>query len=154
TLLPLCPAILGPKATHGGFSPDAREVALAGSDGKARVYRVPGGQLDRTLEHGTSALWLASFSPDGSLVATASVDGTARVWRRDGQPAPPLLAHEGDIDYLGFSPDSRFLVTAGTRWPAGRPKPSARLVLPTDLPGQAKVWEIATGKPLLLACAH
>jgi WD40 repeat protein len=147
-------ALPGPKATHAAFRPDGQEVALAGSDGTVRVWHVASGKLQRSMEHGKSALWLVSYSPDGHLLATASVDGTARVWQQDGRPATPLLNHQGDIDYLAFSPDSQRLVTAGTRWTAGRPTPSARMVLPTDLPGQAKVWQIVTGKALPLVCTH
>lgn len=52
-----------------------------GAKGDAvRLWRVPDGTLQATLEHSDDVTSLA-FSPDGRLLATASADGSNSLWR-------------------------------------------------------------------------
>jgi WD40 repeat protein len=72
----------------------------------------------------------AEFSPDGHYVVSASHDGTARVCDvASGAPVTPQLRQSGGGElYAAFSPNSRLVVTAGAN--------------------EARLWEVATGKPL------
>jgi WD40 repeat protein len=91
----------------------------------------------------------ASFSPDGRRVATASADGTARVWETaTGKRLTPPLQHGGEVGlmgwvgHVGFSPDSRRLVsTSGVAvhvWDAGSGEP-----LTPPLKHGEQVWDWA-----------
>jgi WD40 repeat protein len=54
------------------------------------------------------------FSPKGNLIATTSRDDTARIWfARSGAPFHKLVGAFGDVEAASFSPDGRWLVTAG-----------------------------------------
>ena len=57
-----------------------------------------------------------AFGDGGRLLATASRDGEARVWNvRTGAPVNTLIGHEGAVNGVAFSPDGRWLATAGLR---------------------------------------
>jgi len=53
---------------------------------------------------------------DGRWVVTASWDGTARVWEAAaGKPLGQPLRHDGAVNSAAFSPDGKWVVTAGGR---------------------------------------
>jgi WD40 repeat protein len=55
-----------------------------------------------------------SFSPDGRLVLTSSVDGDARLWTAaTGRTLHRLSFHVATVSQAVFSPDGRWVVTAG-----------------------------------------
>ncbi len=146
---------LTPPLRHGAavwpavFSPDSRLVVTASEDGTARIWNAETGQpATQALQH-AGKVWWATFSPDGRLVATASEDHTARIWdAHTGVPVTPPLPHGEEVSYVAFSPDSQRLVTASGdsihRWPLNT----------TEHGGEARVWEVATGKPLTPPMAH
>ena len=50
------------------------------------------------------------------MLATASADGDARLWRvGDGAPLRVLRGHFSAVNGVAFSPDGRWIVTAGPR---------------------------------------
>jgi WD40 repeat protein len=58
------------------------------------------------------AYWHLDFSPDGQWLAAAAGKGeSVQLWRRDG--SPPRSIDTGSE--VGFTPDSRFLVSAGRK---------------------------------------
>jgi len=58
----------------------------------------------------------ASFSPDGTLLVTASRDHDARIWDvATGRPIHQLQGQFGPVNDARFSPDARWVVTAGPR---------------------------------------
>jgi WD40 repeat protein len=68
-----------------------------------------------------------AFSPDGSLLVSASRDHDARVWdARTGALVHQLVGHFGSVMDARFSPDGRWIVTAG--------------------PITAGVWSVRTGE--------
>lgn len=111
------------------LSPDGSTLALAGFDGKLRIYGADG-SLKHELEGqaprgpmGSYSLEAVAFSPDGTLVATAGpqrVDvwdvALGRKRARLEQPSPASLA---------WSPDGRQIATGG--WD-----------------GNVRVWDLAT----------
>ena len=101
------------EAGCSAFSPTGRSVAVASSDGTARLWDVETGRpIGEPLAHRGRVDCLA-FNPDGTIVATGSPDGTVRLWDADtGLPLGPPLAHKGAVPALAFSPDGRRLATA------------------------------------------
>jgi len=129
------------KSSHASsvgavFSPDGRYLLVRrGFDG-ARVYDAAG-RLVATLRVRGGPLASGAFSPDSSLVATATATGPAQVWRLpSGRLVHQLRGHKpfnrggGElllIRRVGFSPDGKFLLTAG-------------------FDGTARIWDVATWK--------
>lgn len=79
----------------------------------------------------------ASLQPGGHLLALGSKDRTVKLLDRQTlAPAAAQLRHEVGVNSLSWSNDGRLFLSA-----AGDPAPSWR-------PGQARVWEAATGLPM------
>ena len=106
-------------------SPDGLLLALAGLDGRVRLYDLATGRLRRVLEGHADAVYSLAFSPDGGRLVSGSVDQTVRCWKAaTGEQLACLDGHCGAVYSLGFSPDGRRLVSAGTDgevivWDAG-----------------------------------
>ncbi|MFN2628750.1 MAG: hypothetical protein ABR569_08965 [Gaiellaceae bacterium] len=63
----------------------------------------------------TDVVYSARFSRDGTHVVTASADKTARIWNvRHPSRAPVVLRAGKPLIAASFSPDGKFVVTAGT----------------------------------------
>jgi eukaryotic-like serine/threonine-protein kinase len=117
------------------FSPDGSRVLTAGDDGKVYLWdSKTGKEANAPLNAGSSVIF-AVFSRDGRRIAAASRDGMARIWDISGSGASPVvLIPGGRLRWLDFSPDGRQLVTASGK--------------------TARVWDVATGKPLLEEFSH
>jgi serine/threonine protein kinase/WD40 repeat protein len=125
---------------HGvAFSADSRTV-LTQAGTTVRLWdSATGKPIGKPLDHDQSSQ--AALSPDGRIVLTAR-GTTARLWKAaTGEPFGPPLPHPdwtvpvgipAGIVAAAFSPDGRFLVTAG--WKLGR--------------CEVQLWEVATAKPL------
>jgi WD40 repeat protein/serine/threonine protein kinase len=131
------------------FSPDGHFVVTASQDKTARIWDAETGRpVTPALQH-TGKVWWATFSPNGRLVATASEDHTARIWdAHTGAPVTPPLQHSEEVIYVAFSPDSQRLVTATGEFIDLFPFDFK------DRPGEAQVWDVATGKPVTPAMQH
>ncbi|HEX9921205.1 MAG TPA: TIR domain-containing protein [Anaerolineae bacterium] len=106
------------------FSPDGRWLVTAGTDHLVRVWNVATGQEVRRLAHDGVARTVA-FSPDGRWLVSGSSDHTARIWSpglADAAAAETgvtdlvaetTLPHPDEVNLVTFSPDGRWLATAG-----------------------------------------
>ncbi len=95
------------------FSHDGRLLACGAGD--IRVFDVETGQelfMDYLIEPRSLA-----FSPDGRLLAAASASSEKRAVVYEiatGERALEIRGHRGYVHAVSFSPDSRYLATAGT----------------------------------------
>jgi WD40 repeat protein/serine/threonine protein kinase len=137
--------LVAPKLGHSGklkqasFSPDGRRVVTAVGDedkpGEVWIWDVATGRpVTEPIKH-TLPVNDVSFSPDGLRVlaasGTASKPGEARIWNASsGQSVTPPLEHQkGNVNRASFSHDGRLVVTAGGD-------------------GDARVWDVTTGRNL------
>jgi len=82
-----------------------------------------------------AAIKAVMFSPNGSLLLTSSADHEARIWDVLGGPRKQVIRwHFGPLGGAAFSPDGRWVVTAG--------------------PSTAGVGSASTGRRLLLLHGH
>jgi WD40 repeat protein len=94
------------------FSPDGRTLAAASGGGlpRVRLWSVPDGALQETLQSGASVV---EFSPDGRLLALGSWSGVV-VWDIAGRRETARFerhASHGELA-VAFSPDGRTLLVA------------------------------------------
>ena len=117
------------------FSPDETRLATASWDHTAKVWDAATGKELLTLVGHTAELNQVVFSPDGTQIATIGYDNSARLWDATrGQLLFTLDAYSETLNSsyeigVAFSPDGRFLATAGR--------------------ASLKIWKTASGQELL-----
>ncbi|MBI5369230.1 MAG: WD40 repeat domain-containing protein [Planctomycetes bacterium] len=98
------------------FAPDGSLLASGWSDGKARLWRIPEGDLVATLDYDWVRYSSGSlaFSPDGKRLATAGGrEGTVQLWEvPSGKPVASFGRHGSHVLALAFAPDGKTLRSA------------------------------------------
>jgi WD40 repeat protein len=95
------------------FSADGRTL-LATQGDAAKLWDVDAGrELRSFVRAGVRDCWRVSFSPDEKRVVTGEGFGrTSTVWdAQTGRELVVLHGHSGFVESVGFSPDSRFVLT-------------------------------------------
>ncbi|HSN77186.1 MAG TPA: WD40 repeat domain-containing protein, partial [Anaerolineae bacterium] len=163
-------------ATVGGGPVDADTASAWGGIVSLWDVSAGGAQLKTSLGALSSAAVAAAFSPSGDALAVGSEDGTLHLWdMRSDPPASQTWAAHGDrVNSLAFSPDGRWLASAGKTevllWdltvpgqPAWSPLLSGEAVLslafdPTSrtlavgyADGRVRLWDVAARQASELA---
>lgn len=119
-------------ANHQQWSPDSRRVAIALTNGEARIWTplCNGSTPDIVMHHGHDVLWVR-FSEDGEQLISGSKDRSARVWNTiTGRQIAPSMLHDRPVVEAYLSKD-------GTR------------ALTIDDRKTVNVWDIASGQRIL-----
>src|SRR5262245_61433415 len=100
------------------FSPDGRRVAIARSDGVARIWDVPSPQVVQEFKGHSGPVYRITYSRTGQQPCTAGEDGTLRIWDvGSGREARQPLRTGRSVYALAVSADGRLLlVVARTAW--------------------------------------
>jgi len=100
------------------ISPDGRKVVTAERRGIVGLWDATSGNQIRLLRGHEDQIQDARFSPDGSMIASAARDGTARTW--DTETGAQIVIHQQKggyyVDMVSFSPDGRWVLSAGNGW--------------------------------------
>jgi cytochrome c len=115
------------------LSTSGARLVAGGVDGKLRVWDVSSRTRIATLEHSRYPIRSVGFDRSGRLLVTTAVspDIQARVWETaTWRPLYRPFKHFGSVAGASFSPDGRWLATAG--------------------PKAVWIWELRSGRLLFL----
>jgi WD40 repeat protein len=107
----------GPSIEAIAISRDGKRVGTMDSDGLLTVWNADSGAPDAQARVNMEQSWFASltFSPDGTLVAIGTGNGTVQLMdsARLTARGPPLADSSRAVFAIAFSPDGKFLLSAG-----------------------------------------
>ena len=102
------------------YSPDGRQLATGGLDGKVIVRDARSGETLAELRHNDGVLAIAygGTAQTGVLLVSADLKGIAKVWdARTFKLRREVNSYSAALNATALSRDSRFLVTAGDDLP-------------------------------------
>jgi WD40 repeat protein len=94
-------------------SPDNTHIAVGCSNGKLKVYTLPGGELIQDLSAHPNWVTTVAYSPDGNFLVSGGSDDKVRVWDRMGKMLFTCADHKGDVTQVKVSPDNKWIISAG-----------------------------------------
>ncbi|KAG8763167.1 POC1 centriolar protein A, partial [Ceratobasidium sp. 428] len=102
------------------FSPDGHRIASGSRDGSVRIWDSSMGQvMVRTPQTKPSCVWSVAFAPDSHRIVFSSHDGTnGTISVLDVETGDtlfgPIEAHNMSVLSVAFSPDGRWIASAGS----------------------------------------
>ena len=92
------------------FSPDQQLILTGSSDGRTRIWNVPGQSIRATPKQA----WIneVAFAPDGQSFVSGGYDRKATIWDLNGQIIRQFSGHKMHVKDVAFSPDGKSVLTA------------------------------------------
>lgn len=96
------------------LSPDGKKLASAGTDRLLRVWDLPTGKLEHTIENHADWVFGLAFAPDGKHLATASRDKTAKVWDLSAKESMLTFPdHQNSVYSVAITGDGKLGLSCG-----------------------------------------
>ncbi|MCC5663103.1 AAA-like domain-containing protein [Nostoc sp. CHAB 5784] len=93
--------IYQPTIKSLNFSPKTNQIATAGDDGLAKLWKLDG-SLVTTFRGHKGRVNSVTFSPDGERIATSGDDGTIRLWNSSGKQLQEFPANSEGVETVRF----------------------------------------------------
>jgi WD40 repeat protein len=116
--------------------------------GDPGIWDAARGVLLRSFKGHTGAVWSVAISPDGKLLASGSSDRTVKVWEvASGTRRWEFAGFASPVKSIAFSADGKHLAAASAGFEDNK-------IGLDRLPGEVKVWELASGKEVRKLPGH
>ncbi len=117
------------------ISPTNDKVAVGCSNGKLKIYNLPGGSLSNDINAHPSWVTTVCYSPDGTKIITGGNDDKVKIWSNSGSLLFTCSGHTGDITNVKVTPDNSFVISSSKD-------------------DKIKIWNIATGALVQTISGH
>ena len=108
------------------ISPNNDKVAVGCSNGKLKIYNLPGGSLSNDINAHSGWVTTVCYSPDGTKLITGGNDDKVKIWSTTGTLLFTCSGHTGDITNVKVTTDNNFVVSSSKD-------------------DKIKIWNIASG---------
>jgi hypothetical protein len=96
------------------LSPDGKKLASAGTDRLLRVWDLPSGKLEHTIENHADWVFGLTFAADGKHLVTGSRDKTAKVWDLSAKESVVTFPdHQNTVYAVAMTGDGKLGISAG-----------------------------------------
>lgn len=96
------------------LSADGKKLAAAGCDRIVRVWDLPTGKLEHSIENHADWVLGLAFSADGKNLATASRDKTAKIWDLAAKESLVTFPdHQNPVYGVAMMPDGKIGISVG-----------------------------------------
>ncbi|HMF11457.1 MAG TPA: WD40 repeat domain-containing protein [Gemmataceae bacterium] len=96
------------------FSPDAKLLAVGGSDSQIHLFAIPDGKYARSLPGHASSVTGVQFHPSGTVLASCSKDRTVKLWNpTNAQMLKSLEGHTAWVQGVTFLARGTRLASVG-----------------------------------------